>query len=210
MKAKLKTEDRILEEATRIFSERGYQGTTVAAICRAAQANIASVSYYFGSKDGLYTAAWENAARQSAAAYAETDAHDSPEQALRRFIDSMVRRAFDPGPGGRFVRIVRWDVEMPGEMMEKLRERFIRPRLLGLQETVGRLMGVSPEEPPARFAAGFIYGLCAFFNIRTSFRQHLLGAPAPAPKGIETLVEGMLEFALGGIGRLREIAGAGS
>jgi len=208
MKAKLKTEDRILEEATRIFAERGYQGTTVAAVCRAAQANIASVSYYFGSKDGLYEAAWENAARQ--AAHSERDPRDSPEQALRRFIDAMVRMAFDSGPGGCFVRIVRWDVEMPGEMMEKLRARFIRPRLLGLQEAVSRLMGISPEAPPARFAAGFIYGICAFFVVRTSFRQHLIGSRSPAPKEIEKLVEGMFEFALGGIRRLRERAGEGT
>ncbi|MDD9944964.1 MAG: TetR family transcriptional regulator [Myxococcales bacterium] len=49
------TADRILAEATRLFAQRGYEGTSVRAICEAAGANVNAVSYHFGSKQALYT-----------------------------------------------------------------------------------------------------------------------------------------------------------
>ena len=52
----MKTRDRILESACRAFAERGFRETTISDICRAAQANIAAVNYYFGSKEKLYEA----------------------------------------------------------------------------------------------------------------------------------------------------------
>lgn len=48
------TADRIRAEATRLFAELGYAGTSVRAICSAAQTNVNAVSYHFGGKQALY------------------------------------------------------------------------------------------------------------------------------------------------------------
>jgi len=48
------TADRIRTEATRLFAELGYAGTSVRAICSAAGANVNGVSYHFGGKQALY------------------------------------------------------------------------------------------------------------------------------------------------------------
>jgi AcrR family transcriptional regulator len=50
------TRARILAAATDEFSENGYSGARVEAICRAAQANPRMIYHYFGDKDGLYVA----------------------------------------------------------------------------------------------------------------------------------------------------------
>ena len=44
----------ILETAVRLFAEHGYAETTSKMICREAGVNIASVNYYFGSREDLY------------------------------------------------------------------------------------------------------------------------------------------------------------
>jgi len=44
----------ILAAARQLFAEEGYEGATVRAITGRAGANVASVAYYFGSKEGLY------------------------------------------------------------------------------------------------------------------------------------------------------------
>lgn len=52
-----KTEDkreRLLEVAEKLFAQQGYEGTSTRQIASAAGMNIAMISYYFGSKDGLY------------------------------------------------------------------------------------------------------------------------------------------------------------
>lgn len=48
------TKARIIEAAGRLFAERGYADTTSKEICEAANTNVTSVNYHFGSRDGLY------------------------------------------------------------------------------------------------------------------------------------------------------------
>ncbi|MDR3607362.1 MAG: TetR/AcrR family transcriptional regulator [Oligoflexia bacterium] len=48
------TEDRLLIAATRLFAEKGYDGTSTKEICEAANANIAALHYHFDSKENLY------------------------------------------------------------------------------------------------------------------------------------------------------------
>ncbi len=48
------TADRIVSAATRLFADRGYDGTSVKDISDAAQVNIAAIHYHFGSKENLY------------------------------------------------------------------------------------------------------------------------------------------------------------
>lgn len=50
---KLTTKERILEEAERLFAEKGLDGTSMRDITDAAGVNLASVNYHFGSKEGL-------------------------------------------------------------------------------------------------------------------------------------------------------------
>jgi TetR/AcrR family transcriptional regulator len=45
---------RLVEEGTRLFAERGLHGVSVRELSQAAGASISMISYYFGSKEGLY------------------------------------------------------------------------------------------------------------------------------------------------------------
>jgi len=56
---KKSTEQRILEAACATFAEHGFRGTTVRMICSKAKANVAAISYYFGSKEKLYEAVYQ-------------------------------------------------------------------------------------------------------------------------------------------------------
>ena len=46
---------RLIEAAIELFADKGYEGTSVRDLATAAGANVAAVSYHFGSKDALYT-----------------------------------------------------------------------------------------------------------------------------------------------------------
>ncbi len=48
--------DRLIAAATQLFAARGYDGTSVRAICSAAETNLNAVSYHFGGKQKLYAA----------------------------------------------------------------------------------------------------------------------------------------------------------
>ena len=53
------TRARILTVAERMFAEQGYNGVSLRAITAAANANMASVHYYFGTKQALLSAIFE-------------------------------------------------------------------------------------------------------------------------------------------------------
>lgn len=46
----------IIEEAEKLFAEKGFNGTSVRDIAKNAEVNLAMISYYFGSKDKLLEA----------------------------------------------------------------------------------------------------------------------------------------------------------
>ena len=54
MKKGERTREHILTTAAGVFARQGKNGASVRAICEAAQVNVAAISMYFGSKDGLY------------------------------------------------------------------------------------------------------------------------------------------------------------
>jgi AcrR family transcriptional regulator len=54
------TRDRILRVAIAEFSEKGYSGARVLAICRKSRANPRMIYHYFGGKDQLYVAVLEH------------------------------------------------------------------------------------------------------------------------------------------------------
>src|SRR5690554_5571756 len=54
-----KTCERILRAAEKLFSEKGFEATSLREITQLAEVNLASVNYHFGSKKGLIQAVVE-------------------------------------------------------------------------------------------------------------------------------------------------------
>lgn len=48
------SKQRILDAATCLFAQKGYEGTSIRQICNTARANICMISYYWGGKKELY------------------------------------------------------------------------------------------------------------------------------------------------------------
>ena len=55
------TRERLLAASLRLFSERGYEGTSMRAITDAAGVNLAAANYHFGSKQQLLQATFQTA-----------------------------------------------------------------------------------------------------------------------------------------------------
>ncbi|MFF9410309.1 TetR family transcriptional regulator [Streptomyces anandii] len=79
----------ILDAARRRFLEDGYHAVTMRSIADEAEVDLALLSYYFGSKKGLFGAALAlsaNPAELAAQLLSEGDLDTFPERALRRLI----------------------------------------------------------------------------------------------------------------------------
>lgn len=80
--------ERILDAAQKLFCEKGFVTTSTRTIAAAADCNIAQISYYFGSKEGLLEAVGLNVAEKVSRELDSLQKLDlPPEQQLEHFID---------------------------------------------------------------------------------------------------------------------------
>lgn len=83
----------ILSAAEVIFAERGYRGTTVAAIADAVGLPKANVLYYFKTKEGLYKGVINQLLSIWMANMNEMTAETHPREALRNYIINKVHQS---------------------------------------------------------------------------------------------------------------------
>jgi AcrR family transcriptional regulator len=98
------TSSKILNAAQKLFSLHGFDGVSMRDIATAADVNLASLIYYFDSKQGLYTTVVLRYAvpirDERLKALEEADANPSPEAYIRAFLEpayNIILNAADLG-----------------------------------------------------------------------------------------------------------------
>lgn len=83
-----KTKILLLKTAESLFANYGYEGTTIRAIAEKSGSNSAMINYYFGSKEGLYHALFENHLGDMVKKIANIGQNGAdPQNKLRLFLD---------------------------------------------------------------------------------------------------------------------------
>ncbi len=148
------TRESLLDAAEGLFAERGIARASVRAITRAAGANLASVHYHFGSKEGLVRAVLarrlaplnQERLRLLAAALAAADGHRDLQGIVHAFVAPVFRMIHrDPG-GGAFVRLMGRAISEPGEQVTRVLEEEFRPVLDRFLAALRATLPHLPEE----------------------------------------------------------------
>jgi len=158
----VRTRARLLEAALDLLAERGEDGVSLREITSAAEANVAAVSYHFGSLKALCDAAVEqglvsylNAQQQAVGALAPDS---TLEQVAAAFARPMVRALVVGGRDLAVIRIVARCAIDPPAGWERFDESFDRIRTDVLRVLKRNLPGVTNQELifRTRCAAGLI------------------------------------------------------
>jgi len=123
------TKERILKAAHELFAQFGLEGASVRDICAKAQANIAAINYYYGSKEALY-------AQVVRLVYQEVEkigemptlsaAPEDPEGQLAKWIDWYVRRQLSPKTDD-LACFLRREIARPSAMLQELVDQAVAP-----------------------------------------------------------------------------------
>jgi AcrR family transcriptional regulator len=145
------TRDALVESATAIFAENGFEGGSVRLITERAKANQAAVSYHFGSKEGLY----REVLRRALHAFDEfvpfgedeLDAIDR-EEALRLFLRQQLLPLAKRNQVSRYLRIFNWEVLQRTAVFHELLATERIPTVAIAQALVRKFLpsAASPEE----------------------------------------------------------------
>ena len=141
------TRAKLLDCAARLFSERGYVGTSTRAVTNAAGVSVSAANYHFGSKRALLHAVCErqigslNAERMRALDEVEARAHPnapSLEDVLRAFLTPAIVQA--PDRQSQIGQVAARLYADPPEIVAELKRELFGPiadRMIGL---LGRVL----------------------------------------------------------------------
>src|SRR3954447_19678038 len=130
--AGLRTRARLMDAALDLLAERGEDGVTLRELTDAAEANVAAVSYHFGSLGSLYDQAIEHALERYLDAQQEALSALGPgstvEELAAAFARPMMRALAGGGHDLAVMRIVARAGIDPPESWDRLAGRFGRIR----------------------------------------------------------------------------------
>jgi TetR/AcrR family transcriptional regulator len=177
----LGTRERLLDAAILLFSEQGYAATGTRAIAARARCNVALISHYFGSKEGLLR---EVIVRGIATVGDELRALRaapvSPEERLARFVDYMVDH-FDRCCQGMqivFHQLAQAQSPFFAAILPKITENVeLLTSMLEDAKSAGRLRDVEP-----RTAAVLLMGM-----LQTYFATYTVTSTLIGPRSPETI-----------------------
>lgn len=197
-----KTREIIMETAGRIFAEEGYSKATVRNICRNAGVNIAAVNYHFRNKKGLYLAVLKNYQETAFRNYPPDmgiSKTQKPEEKLREYIRSFLKRIMDDGHPTWFGRLLAREFTEPTWAFDILLEETIRPSFQLLTEIVAELTGKSPKERIVRLYSMSIVGQCLYFRHSHPVITRLYPGESFGPQQVNTLTKHITQFSLYGL-----------
>jgi AcrR family transcriptional regulator len=107
-------QERLLDAAEELFCEHGFEGASIRDIAAAAGCNIASVNYYFGGKEKLYTEVWRRhlvQMRETRIASIDKVMSQSAGKPhlvdlLRSYANAFIEPLVGESKGGRFIKLM--------------------------------------------------------------------------------------------------------
>ena len=160
--AGLRTRSRLMDAALDLIAERGAQRVTLRELTDAADANVAAVSYHFGSLESLCDAAIENALERYLDAQQEAVSTLGPEATLEDLAVAFARPMIHAlSAGGRdlaVMRIVARSGIDPPRGWDRLGPRFVRIRTACRPVLRANVPGIKDKELDfrTRAAAGML------------------------------------------------------
>ncbi|MEE2973218.1 MAG: CerR family C-terminal domain-containing protein [Planctomycetota bacterium] len=130
----------ILDAATRLFADKGYEAAAVREICHAAGANVAAINYHFGGKAALYHEVVRRAYEATSSSPMPTlAAFEEPEVALGAWIEWYVDRGTSPSEDPARRLLLR-EAAQPTAELDGLVQSVLHPVYRGLKEIVTTLL----------------------------------------------------------------------
>jgi AcrR family transcriptional regulator len=163
----------LLAAAGEVFAEHGYEAATIKDITDRAGANVASVSYYFRDKLGLYTEVLRLCLHNGRLALPPECADLGAEERLSRYIHSFMKSLLAVGRPGWSGRLMCRELVSPTPALPQLVEEIIRPNFLLLSSLVSDVAGCPLPEEKLRLLTHSVHSQCAHWKISRAVFPYL-------------------------------------
>jgi TetR/AcrR family transcriptional regulator, regulator of cefoperazone and chloramphenicol sensitivity len=170
------TVNRLLHVAIEVFAEHGFRATTVREICARANVNVASVNYYFRSKEALYSKALALAIQEANQLYPITAAQDKkmlPEQRLTIYVDNFLHKLLDDSHLGYHSKLITREIAEPTKALDEIIAIAIVPQFALLEDIISEILGIQTDKTTTKRCLLSILGQCLMFKHSRSIIDRL-------------------------------------
>lgn len=187
---------RLLLQAMTLFAEQGYSKTSIRQIAQAARTNVAAVSYYFGDKQGLYRAIFEDPHLNPGV---DPAALNLDHMDIRVTVDLLLRGMVEPLKAGEQARLCmklhfREMVEPTGMWQAEI-DHNIKPAHLMLVRALSRHMACSPDDEIHRLAFE-VTGMGIMLHVGHDVIQAIRPGLTATPAALDRYHTHLLDYAM--------------
>jgi AcrR family transcriptional regulator len=173
----------LIRAALKLFGSQGFEGTSTREIAALAKANIGSIAYHFGGKEGLRAACAqyivETIGGVAGAALAETSGEvHGPEAAKARLntvLEAMVGFIVARPEAGEFVQFVLRELSQPSEALDIIYKGVFEPVHQRLCRIWAEASGEDAESERTRITIFTLIGQVVYFRIARAAVMRRMG-----------------------------------
>ena len=178
--------NRLLDAALQLFAEQGFAKTSIREIALAAQANVASISYYFGDKAGLYRAVFSDPRTNPPLPPEALEGTDvTLEQAIRGLLSSFL----EPLKQGhvtqqQYMKLCFREMLEPTGAWQQEIDTNIAPAHMALTRGLCRHVGLAEADDDIHRLAFTISGLGVMLHVGNDLYTQIRPGCLSGPSGV--------------------------
>jgi len=188
------TKDSIIKEAEKIFSEKGYSGTSIRDIAEASDISTSVLYYYFRDKKEIYTQILEQNFLELRKAITQTMLYgESKGDILKTFIAAHMRALYEHPV---ITRMVAWETAEWGQKGGTITQKYFHENFLAIKG----LLDFSAVKYSDRDLAAFsLMSMTGFFFFLAPMVMNILDKDRYDEDFLNKITEGVTELFLYGI-----------
>lgn len=174
----------LIDAGLHLFAHNGFDASSTRQIAARAGANIASIAYHFGGKEGLRRACGAEVARRIGSVLAVPDLPPgdvTPATAVALMEAAMRRIAAFMTTGGAATDVVGFmlrEVEADGPVLDDVYATLIEPAHRRFCTLWSIATGAAPESEDTRLAVFTLFGQAIYFRVGAPVVRRRMGWPA--------------------------------
>ena len=189
--------NRLLDAALALFAEKGFAKTSTREIALAAQINIASISYYFGDKAGLYKAVFTDPRNNPTV---PPDQIDNPNHPLKWALNNLMRSFVEPLKQGHLIQQCmklhfREMLEPTGIWQEEV-DGHIKPAHDALVAALCRHLSIAKPDDEIHRLAMAISGLGVMLHICTDVTAAVRPTLIASHAALDVYCDRLVDYAI--------------